>query len=370
MIVPLGLMVPDLGVEARGGAEPVKPNPSPACEAQVQLIGVTRIPSRCVAVVTAEVSNLSGRQPVVFEPDDTWLEESRLQVEDSLLDPDEAGRVNLVIHNPTSETRRLEAGCSIGVAMPCLDSDQSGGAVVGMTASREASGIQVRHLQPECGATVQARKTKLGQMLDIGEGQLASEEVARVRSCVLQAHDVFAVEKGELGSVSEVQHHIKTEDCSPVRQPPRRVPFSLRPEISRMVNEMLQAQVIEESSSPWASPVVLVRKKDGSLRFCVDYRRLNAVTRKDVFPLPRIDDLLDQLGGKRVFSTLDARSGYWLIQMHETSREKTAFVTMDGLYEFRVMPYGLCNAPATFQRLMQRTLAGLGSFAVCMRMTS
>jgi len=234
---------------------------SAACEAQVQLIGVTRIPSRCVAVVTAEVSNLSGRQPVVFEPDDAWLEESRLQVEDSLLDPDEAGRVNLVIHNPTSETRRLEAGCSIGVAMPCLDSDQSGEAVAGMATS-EASSIQVRHVQPECGATVQARKTKLGWMLDIGEGQLAPEEVAQVRSCVLQAHDVFAVEKGELGSVSEVQHRIKTEDCSPVRQPPRRVPFSLRPEISRMVNEMLQAQVIEESSSPWASPVVLVRKKD------------------------------------------------------------------------------------------------------------
>ena len=76
-----------------------------------------------------------------------------------------------------------------------------------------------------------------------------------------------------------------------------------------------------------------MRKKDGTLRFCVDYRRLNAVTRKDVFPLPHIDDLLDQLGGKHVFSTLDARSGYWQIQMHEASREKTAFVTMDGLYE-------------------------------------
>ena len=197
-------------------------------------------------------------------------------------------------------------------------------------------------------------------MLDIGTEQLTPEEVSQVRSCVLQAQDVFAVEKGELGNVSEVQHHIETEDGSPVRQAPRRVPFSLRPEISRMVNEMLRAQVIEESCSPWASPVVLVRKKDGTLRFCVDYRRLNAVTRKDVFPLPRIDDLLDQLGGKHIFSTLDARSGYWQIQMHEASREKTAFVTMDGLYEFRVMPYGLCNAPATFQRLMQKTLAGLG----------
>ena len=292
---------------------------------------------------------------MVFEPDDTWLAKSRLQVEDSLLDLDETGLVNLVIHNPTSGTMRLDAGCSIGVATVCLDPDQFEGTISEMVMIEEASDIQVNLVRPDYSATRQARERELSRMLDIGTEQLTPEEVSQVRSCVLQAQDVFAVEKGELGNVSEVQHRIETEDGSPVRQAPRRVPFSLRPEISRMVNEMLRARVIEESCSPWASPVVLVRKKDGTLRFCVDYRRLNAVTRKDVFPLPRIDDLLDQLGGKHVFSTLDARSGYWQIQMHEASREKTAFVTMDGLYEFRVMPYGLCNAPATFQRLMQKT---------------
>ena len=108
--------------------------------------------------------------------------------------------------------------------------------------------------------------------------------------------------------------------------------------------------------------MVLVKKKSGGLRFCVDYRALNAVTRKDVFPMPHIDDMLDQLGGKKIFITLDARSGYWQIKMGADSQEKTAFSTHDGLYEFRVMPFGVCNGPATFQRLMQHALRGFGEF--------
>ena len=175
---------------------------------------------------------------------------------------------------------------------------------------------------------------------------------------MLEAHDVFAIDEGERGQVREVQHEIVTGDSPPIRQPVRRIPFALREKVAGLVDEMLRGGVIRES----ASPVVLVKKKSGDLRFCVDYRRLNAVTRKDVFPTPRIDDLLDQIGGKKVFSTLDAKSGYWQIQMESSSREKTAFITQHGLFEFRVMPFGLCNAPATFQRLMQRVLAGLESF--------
>ena len=117
--------------------------------------------------------------------------------------------------------------------------------------------------------------------------------------------------------------------------------------------------VIQPSESPWASPVVLVRKRDGSLHFCVDYRGLNAVTKADVHPLPRIDDLLDKLGRANCFSTLDLAAGYWQIKVKSDSQEKTAFITHQGLYEFKVMPFGVMNAPVVFQRLMQKVLSRL-----------
>ena len=122
---------------------------------------------------------------------------------------------------------------------------------------------------------------------------------------------------------------------------------------------MLGRGVIEPSSSPWASPVVLVQKKDGSTRFCIDYRKVNQVTRKDAYPLPRIDMTLDMLHGSQWFTTLDLLSRYWQVEMAEADKEKTAFCTTEGLYQFQVMPFGLCNTPASLQRLMDLVLSGL-----------
>ena len=117
---------------------------------------------------------------------------------------------------------------------------------------------------------------------------------------------------------------------------------------------MMEQGIIRPSSSPWASPIVLVKKKNGKMRFCVDYRKVNKITKRDAYPLPRIDEILDSLGKAKWFTSLDLASGYWQVEMNETDREKTAFVTKQGIFEFNVMPFGLTNAPATFQRLMDR----------------
>ena len=170
---------------------------------------------------------------------------------------------------------------------------------------------------------------------------------------------MFLLSSAELGHASLVEHHINTGDHQLIKQLPRRVPHFLKVKVSQHVQEMLDNGVIVPSHSPWGSPIMLVTKKDGTTHFCVDYRKLNAITKMDMYPLPRIDDSLDLLSGCSYFSTLDLASGYWQVGMSRDSQEKTVFITSNGLYEFTVMLFGLCNAPATFQRLMEHVLAGI-----------
>ncbi|GBN00942.1 Transposon Ty3-I Gag-Pol polyprotein [Araneus ventricosus] len=125
------------------------------------------------------------------------------------------------------------------------------------------------------------------------------------------------------------QHRINTGNHPPIKQYPRRLPLAKKEEAERLVKEMVDNGIIDESSGPWASPIVLVKKKDGSTRFCVDYRKLNEITIKDSYPLPRIDDTLDALNGSQWFSTLDLKSGYWQVEIQPEDKEKTAFTTSE-----------------------------------------
>ncbi|MCG8044653.1 MAG: hypothetical protein JAY66_03025, partial [Candidatus Thiodiazotropha taylori] len=194
---------------------------------------------------------------------------------------------------------------------------------------------------------------------------LSSDQCKAVAKLLTRHSTSFSESDSDLGRTGIIKHKIPTGNARPIKQPVRRLPMHMNEEINAQIDDMLQRNVIQPSSSPWASGIVMVQKKDGSKRFCVDYRKLNDVTTKDAYPLPRIDDSLDQLARAKWFSCLDLNSGYWQVEVDDVDREKTAFVSRQGLFEFRVMPFGLCNAPATFERLMETILAGL-NWQICL----
>lgn len=191
---------------------------------------------------------------------------------------------------------------------------------------------------------------------------LTGDDRAKLKNLLHEFSDVF---DGSLGHTNILSHQINTENSTPIKQHARRIPYAHRDESARQIDEMLENGIIRESTSAWSSPIILVKKKNGELRFCVDYRKLNAVTVGHAHPLPRIDDILDSLGDSQYFSTLDLKSAYWQIPVDEKDRHKTAFVTQSGLFEFNRMPFGLSTAPTTFQRAMDLVLSGL-SYIICL----
>ena len=158
-------------------------------------------------------------------------------------------------------------------------------------------------------------------------------------------------------------HRIRTTSSMLIRLKLYRIPHAHKQKVLDELKDMEKNGVIEKSESEWASPLVIVTKRDGGIRLCVDYRELNKTTKFDAYPMPSVDEMLDQIGNAQFISTLDLAKGYWQVPLCPEDKEKTAFISPNGLYQFVTMPFGLSGAPATFQRMMDSILRGTGSFA-------
>lgn len=197
---------------------------------------------------------------------------------------------------------------------------------------------------------------EVGEMIP---SHLSQVEANRLKNTLMKYSGTFSKTRTDIGKTSILEHTIDTGNNRPIAQRPYRLAHTEVDHVKSLIQEMLDAGIIYPSTSPWSSPIVLVRKKTGDVRMCVDYRKLNAITEQSAYPIPLMAEIEDLLGNKRYFSTIDTAAMYWQIPMKEEDKCKTAFVVPFALYEYNVMPFGLCGAPATAVRLMNILLGDL-----------
>ena len=327
---------------------------TPPDTAVVRLVQSSTLPGRKGRFLEALIDGpIRKGDELLFEPNTRALKELGLS---SLLKVGVSGQVLVPLQNFRRDDVKLDGGTELGCVEPfgcdvelpspgvglcdCVEesngavelSDSGVGPVNGIEVEQGARGEGVEGALPSQVLAVSdsSRGPRLLDQLALPRESLSQGQLQQLEELLIKAEDVFALDDSELGCTSLVQHRVDTGEHPAVKQLPRRMPFSQREKVAELVDDMLKGGIIQPSASAWASPIVLVPKRDGSLRFCVDYRKVNSITKKDVYPLPRIDDILDTLSEARYFSTLDLASGFWQIEMDPATREKTAFITHCG----------------------------------------
>jgi len=235
-------------------------------------------------------------------------------------------------------------------------------AAEGNSSSESMLNVNSATAQTRAEPTPEAQRQTI---LDRIDPSVPSEVRVQLQKLMTSYSDIFSYGEYDLGCTALAQHDINTGQNRPFRQSLRPHPWAYRPAIDKLIDDMQAQGVIEPCQSEYASNIVLVKKRDGSIRFCVDYRQLNSLTQKDAYPLPRIDTCLDTLSGAAWYSTFDLRSGFHQVPVNPRDVNKTAFICHRGTYRFPRMPFGMCNAPATFQRLMDTVLRNL-NFEICL----
>ena len=303
-------------------------------KANVQLTKKTVIPAMCEVLRLAKINRPWGQEAACVETNNAV---PGVLVATSVVEPTDQ-KFNIRLLNYTDKDVELPAG---KIVASCMVAEVREGDLGPTTTTNKCPKHLETLVSESCQGFTSAEKARVGQLLHKHQA-------------------VFSKEKYDLGKTSVVKHAVPlVPGARPLKQRPYRHGPVQEAEIEKQVKELQQNDLIKEGHGAWSSPVVLAQKKDGSWRFCVDYRKLNEVTHKDAYPLPRIDDSLDALGGSQLFSTLDLTSGYWQVELDKSARERAAFVTRSGLWEWQVLPFGLTSAPSTFERLMETVLRGL-----------
>ncbi len=301
-----------------------------------------RIPPRCQKLLKIKIPDPSlVGETVLAQPNDTLNLNSYL-IANSVAHIDKNSECLIQVINLTDDVITLNKSSKLVKIMPILlNCNQSNVNAVTTEENDDDSWCQ-----------------------EIDLSHLQGPQRDQVLNLLKKYKNVFAKSLNDLGTCSILQHRIRLTDDVPTRQKPYRVPYNLKPEMRRQIETLLDAGIIQPSTSPYAAPVLLVKKSDGTYRLCADLRKLNAKTLPDSFPLPNLQEMIDLLAGAKFFSSLDLTSGFHQMLMHPDDAHLTGISTDFGLYQFQRMPFGLKNASASFQRLMSIVLSGLSDFQI------
>ena len=309
-------------------------------------------------VVQENLKQAQGKQKRWY---DTHSSERRLEAGDKalVLLPSPGSKLEMKWQGPFTVTRALEDGLNyeLDTGKTCKQHRTYHINLLSKWQSRDEMAALVMEESPEMPLPHENNVPPFGHEEtwedvtisdDLTEGQRS-----QVRNLLHEYSDVFS---GRPNLTNVATHKIDTGGSSPIRSVPYRIPQRLEQEVNKEIEKMLEMGIIRPSTSPWAAPVVIVPKPDGTIRLCVDYRKLNHVTKMDAYPIPSMERMIEKIASAKYISTIDLTKGYWQIPLETSTIEKSAFITSRGLYEFLVMPFGMKTAPATFQRMMSQTV--------------
>lgn len=272
---------------------------------------------------------------VLFIPDYNKLYKNGISAVSAIYDLKRIknGHIPIRIVNPINCKKTLYSGMSLGKLVLLSDVMQ-----VESNNNLESDGLK-------------PKEDILKEMIDNHKHMLTNKELSELIPILNEFGELFSRSSTDLGCIKGFKHRIYTNH-HPIAIPSRKVAIHLEDKVENLIKDLLKKDIIKESTSPWNSPIVVVPKKDGGIRMCIDYRKLNAVTERPIFPIPDSKQLFDCLGGCNYFSALDLSMGYHQLKMDDQDIDKTAFTTRTGQYTFQRMPFGLCNAPASFQNVL------------------